>query len=109
MQRLLALLGLLAVGFNGLCDSPADPPTGPSSSPRAEVEWPGARTNGFVQLPNQWLLHPTGRQLVVGDFPINIAVHPHGKFAAVLHGGNGANEVIVFDIAKVKTVSRAEV
>src|SRR5438046_6444133 len=54
-------------------------------------------------------LSPTGKQLVVGDFPVNIAVHPGGKFAAVLHCGNSQNEVVVFDIAKPKIVSRAEI
>src|SRR5258706_607004 len=76
---------------------------------RPTVEWPGARTNGFVQLPNQWLLHPSGKQVVVGDFPVNIAVHPNGKFAAVLHGGNGENEGGVLDTTKATIVSRAEI
>src|SRR5262249_47981341 len=81
-----------------------------SSAPSStDVQVPGARTNGFVLLPNQWSLHPAGKQIVVGDFPVNIAIHPGGNYAAVLHSGNGANEVIIIDIAKEKNVSRAEI
>src|SRR3954470_24807800 len=74
-----------------------------------DLDIPGARTNGFVLLPNQWSLRPAGKHLIVGDFPVNIAVHPDGKYAAVLHSGNGPNEVLVFDISKPKIVSRAEI
>ncbi|HYR43991.1 MAG TPA: hypothetical protein VER98_13260, partial [Terriglobia bacterium] len=60
-----------------------------------DLDVPGARTNGFVLLPNQWSLRPAGKHVIVGDFPVNIAIHPEGKYAAVLHAGNGQNEVIV--------------
>jgi len=121
MRRLVLLLPLSALTFLPLKGAPPVDAARPAPSIKAaevsededegrvQIEWPGARTNGFVQLPNQWLLHPTGKQLVVGDFPVNIAVHPGGKFAAVLHCGNSQNEVIVFDIAKPKIVSRAEI
>jgi len=80
----------------------------------APVSWslaevPGTRTNGFVLLPNQWSLRPAGKQIVVGDFPVNIAIHPDGKYAAVLHSGNGPNEIIIIDIANEKSLSRAEI
>ena len=50
---------------------------------------PGLQRDGSVLLPNQWSLRPVGKQLPVGDFPINVALHPGGRFAAVLHGGYG--------------------
>src|SRR4051794_26161513 len=80
----------------------------PAFGQHVAIDTPGARTNGYVLLPNQWSLHPAGKQLIVGDFPVNIAVHPDGKFAAVLHSGNSENEVVVFEIAKNKIISRAE-
>src|ERR1700704_1454238 len=40
---------------------------------------PGQQADGTMQLPNQWFLHPVGKQIVLGDFPVNIAVHPGGK------------------------------
>src|ERR1051325_4707082 len=73
------------------------------------IDTPGARTNGYVLLPNQWSLHPAGKHLIVGEFPVNIAVHPDGKFAAVLHSGNSENEVVVFESAKNKIISRAQI
>ncbi len=35
------------------------------------------RASGWVVLlPNQWSLRPAGRQVPLGDFPVNIAMHP---------------------------------
>jgi hypothetical protein len=52
---------------------------------------PGKQTDGSVLLPNQWSLRPTGRQVELGDFPINVAVHPSGRFVVALHAGWGAH------------------
>ena len=57
-------------------------------------------------LPNQWSLRPAGKQVELGDFPINVAVHPGGRFAAVLHSGYSAHEILVVDIPAAKVVSR---
>jgi YVTN family beta-propeller protein len=62
-----------------------------------------------VLLPNQWSLRPVGRQVTVGDFPVNIQVSPDGRFAAVLHCGHGTNEIVTIEIATRKIVSRAPV
>src|SRR5262245_41591777 len=70
------------------------------------VVWPGRKADGSVLLPNQWSLRPVGRQLELGDFPVNIAIHPGGKFAAILHCGYGEHEIVVVDIAGNKIVSR---
>ena len=43
---------------------------------RPTATLPGIQHNGSVQLPNQWSLRPAGRQVVVGDFPVNLALHP---------------------------------
>ena len=75
----------------------------------AKVELPGLRPDGSVLLPNQWSLRPAGRQVPLGDFPVNIAVHPGGRFAAVLHCGYGQHEVIVVDVKAAQAVSRAKV
>lgn len=65
---------------------------------RGVPEVPGARGRGTVLLPNQWLLKPVGRQIALGDFPVNIAVAPDGKFAAVLHSGYGDQEIVVLSL-----------
>jgi DNA-binding beta-propeller fold protein YncE len=73
------------------------------------MDLPGATADGAVRLPNQWLLRPVGKQVLLGDFPVNIAMHPGGKYAAILHCGYGTHEVIVVEIAAGKIVSRAAV
>ncbi len=72
-------------------------------------ELPGPLADGAVLLPNQWQLRPAGEQVVTGDFPVNIALHPAGKFAAVLHCGYGPHEVVILDLAKHTIVSRERV
>ncbi len=62
-----------------------------------------------MQLPNQWSLLPAGTQLEVGDFPVNIAIHPEGKFLAILHVGYGTHEVIVVQLDRLRIVSRVAV
>ncbi len=68
---------------------------------------PGARPGGTVLLPNQWSLRPAGRQLALGDFPVNLALHPDGQFLAALHAGYGEHEIVLVDLKKQKIVSRA--
>jgi len=62
-----------------------------------------------VLLPNQWSLRPVGKQVELGDLPVNVAVHPGGRFAAVLHSGDSAHEIVVVDIAAATVVSRTHV
>jgi DNA-binding beta-propeller fold protein YncE len=68
---------------------------------------PGKQPDGSVLLPNQWSLRPAGRQIELRDFPINIAVHPGGRYAAVLHSGYSAHQVSIVDISAGETVSHA--
>src|SRR5882672_10419298 len=68
---------------------------------------PGLQPDGSVLLPNQWSLRPVGRQLNVGDFPVNVALHPGGTFAAVLHSGWGQHEVRILDVKNGRPVSQA--
>lgn len=73
------------------------------------VDLPGYRPDGSILLPNQWSLRPAGRQIELGDFPVNIALHPAGRFAAVLHCGHGRHEIVVVDLNGEKVVWRAPV
>ncbi|MDB6023650.1 MAG: Phosphoesterase family protein [Pedosphaera sp.] len=75
---------------------------------KARVELPGLRPDGSVLLPNQWSLRPAGQQVPLGDLPVNIAVHPDGRFAAVLHSGHGPHEIIVVDVIEAKVISRTK-
>jgi DNA-binding beta-propeller fold protein YncE len=88
----------------------SDDPPAKGAKP-LDRQLPGLRKDGFVQLPNQWKLKPAGRHIELGDFPVNIALHPTGQYAAVLHAGFKAHEVVVVDlnVAKTRIVSRAQV
>jgi DNA-binding beta-propeller fold protein YncE len=67
---------------------------------------PGLQKDGFVQLPNQWKLNPVGKQVEVGDLPVNVQLHPTGQFAAVLHCGLKDHEVVVLDLNAEKWKER---
>jgi DNA-binding beta-propeller fold protein YncE len=74
-------------------------------TPRAKV-LPGMRADGHVQLPTQWSLKPAGKQIPLGDFPVQIALHPQQDYAAILHAGYGEHEVVIVDLKTDKVVSR---
>src|SRR4030081_2544138 len=59
---------------------------------------PGKQSDGSVLLPNQWSLRPVGRQIELRDFPVNVAVHPGGRFAAVLHSGYSSHQLSIIDL-----------
>ena len=42
----------------------------------------------------------------LGNFPVNVALHPQGDWAAVLHSGYGPHEVVVVDLKTASVVSR---
>jgi DNA-binding beta-propeller fold protein YncE len=56
---------------------------------------PGLESSGMIRLPNQWALQPAGKQIPLGDFPVNLTLHPSGRWLAVLHAGYGTHEVAV--------------
>src|SRR5882672_1839381 len=96
MRHLQCLL--VTAGISGLVGCSSVDRAQTSASRQAPLQLPGIQEDGAVRLPNQWFLRPVGKQIVVGDFPVNLALHPGGKFAAVLHCGNGPNEIVVLEI-----------
>src|SRR5262249_1273559 len=68
---------------------------------------PGMQIGGAVLLPNQWSLRPAGKQLELGVFPVNIALHPGGRWLAVLHAGYGEHQVITVDLQRLAVIDRA--
>jgi DNA-binding beta-propeller fold protein YncE len=108
--RSLSLVALLAVTACAPTPPIPDHPATPHSAFRTpHSELPGAKPDGSVLLPNQWSLRPVGKQVELADFPINVAVHPGGRFAAVLHSGYSAHEILVVDIPAAEVVSRTAV
>lgn len=79
------------------------------AAPTANVSrLPGLQPSGDTLLPNQWSLHPAGKHMEVGDFPVNIALHPRAPYAAVMHSGYGKHEVIIIDLTTDQIVSRTD-
>jgi 6-phosphogluconolactonase (cycloisomerase 2 family) len=91
---LMSVCGALALG-----PKPSQEEGRHDRSPSPRV-LPGVHPDGVVQLPNQWSLRPAGTHLALGDFPVNIALHPDGKWAAVLHAGYGEHEIVVVELRK---------
>jgi len=80
------------------------------AAPRSVPFWsqlPGVKTDGSILLPNQWSLRPSGRQVALGDFPVNLAVHPSGKFVVALHSGFGSHELVSIHLPDGKVIARA--
>jgi len=96
LLKLSPILGLVLITAC-VCDPPP-----PLRRPAADL--PGQRADGSVLLPNQWSLRPAGKQIVTGDFPVNIAVHPEGRFAALLHSGYGRHQIVVVDVVSAAVV-----
>lgn len=111
-MRFRSLLAIaLVVGSSllllaGLDRQPSgDEPPPPKTARRGEGSprvLPGVLPDGAVQLPNQWQLRPVGKQLPMGDFPVNSALHPSGQYLAVLHAGMKEHEVMIIDLNKTK-------
>src|SRR5207245_6436156 len=93
-----------------ITDRPADQVRDPLQAKKSTPQplLPGVQATGAIQLPNQWSLRPAGKQVTLGDFPVNIAVHPSGRWLAILHAGYGTHDVAVFDTDKSqqKVISR---
>ncbi len=87
-MRILPALGILAFSLSSrtLADEP--------NAVASKVTWPGMTSAGTVVLPNGWSLKPAGRQSRLGDFPVQIAVHPSEPILAVRHAGYGEHEVV---------------
>jgi len=71
--------------------------------------WPGKQPDGSVLLHNEWSLNPAGKQVELGDFPVNVAVHPSSRYAAVLHAGYGPNQVMVVGLNFGQVISKQPV
>ncbi len=101
------LIAPLLAAYVAVIPAVAENPQNPNRNPN--VRWPGRQPDGSVLLPNLWSLRPVGHQIAMGDFPVNIAVHPDNRFAAVLHCGFGQNEIVVVDLRELKIISRTKI
>jgi YVTN family beta-propeller protein len=85
---------LFAVAIPCACSHFSIKATQQESQPRV---LPGRLAKNEVLLPNQWRLTPAGRQLALGDLPLNIALSPDGRYLAVNNNGWSDHQVIIVD------------
>lgn len=57
-------------------------------------------TSRRVLLPNGWQLTPVGKIVQLGDLPLNIAVSPDKKLAAVTNNGQSTQTIMLIDLKK---------
>src|SRR5436189_6214189 len=80
MRKILRTIVLLALLGAAGCRQPAiQAPAARAAAAggtAGQPVLPGKQSDGSVLLPNQWSLRPVGKQVELGDFPINVAVHP---------------------------------
>ena len=60
-----------------------------------------------VHLPNGWSLTPVGKSLALGDLPLNIAVSPSKRYAAVTNNGQSTQSLQLIDVKNEKVISTA--
>ncbi len=108
MPKQLVIILFLAFCLSG-CHSVTPTGSGSAVKPDSADGFPGPRPDGSVQLPNQWSLSPVGRQIAVGDFPVQVVIHPSGRFAAVLHCGYGPHEIVTLDLTRSRIITRARI
>jgi YVTN family beta-propeller protein len=65
--------------------------------------------NKKITLPNGWSLSPAGTQIPVGDLPLNIAVTPDQKYAAVTNNGQSKQSIQLISINDQKLLDTYEV
>jgi len=57
-----------------------------------------------VRLPNGWSISPAGKQIRLGDLPLNIAVSKSKKWAAVTNNGQSTQTLQLIDTKQEKVV-----
>ncbi|MCX6258495.1 MAG: bifunctional YncE family protein/alkaline phosphatase family protein [Bacteroidia bacterium] len=62
-----------------------------------------------ITLPNGWSLSPAGDQVPLGDLPLNIAVSPDLKYAAVTNNGQSKQSVQLIRLSDKKLLDTHEV
>ncbi|WCK55228.1 bifunctional YncE family protein/alkaline phosphatase family protein [Aneurinibacillus sp. Ricciae_BoGa-3] len=65
---------------------------------------PGPKPDGTGITPHGWTLTPAGKQLTLGDFPINCALSPDGKYLVVTNDGQGIQSLQVVDVQTQQVV-----
>jgi len=57
-----------------------------------------------IQLPNGWTLTPAGKNLQLGDLPLNIALSPSKRLMAITNNGQSTQSIELFDVKEEKLI-----
>jgi YVTN family beta-propeller protein len=66
----------------------------------------GPQGDGTGVTPNKWILTPAGLQVEVGDRPMAFAASPDGRYLAITNGGQGVQNLTLFDTYTNKVVQK---
>ncbi len=69
------------------------------------VELPGKYQN-YTLLPNGWRLTPAGKQVPIGELPLNMVVTKNERYAITSNSGMGVNSLSVVDIKTEREIQR---
>ncbi len=61
-----------------------------------------------ITLPNGWSLTPPGKQLPLGDLPLNMAISPDRTYLAVTNNGQSTQSLMVFNLLTEELVAMKE-
>ena len=53
-----------------------------------------------LRLPNGWSLTPVGKNILLGDLPLNMALSPGKKYVAITNNGQSVQTIQLFDAKK---------
>ncbi len=108
MRKFFFLLAAMLIGAGGCARWQKQPGVETVGNQSGQV-WPGKQPDGSMLLPNQWSLRPAGEQIPLADFPVNIALHPGGRYAAILHSGFSQHEIWVVDLPNRVVTSKTRI
>jgi YVTN family beta-propeller protein len=62
-----------------------------------------------ITLPNGWSLTPAGKQIPLGDLPLNIALSPSKKYLAVTNNGQSGQSLQLIDVRSQKILAEVAI
>ena len=65
--------------------------------------------NNKVGLPNGWTLTPVGKQIELGDLPLNLVISHNKKFAAVSNNGQSTQTIDLIDLALQRKIDSIQI
>jgi YVTN family beta-propeller protein len=70
---------------------------------------PGPATGGRILLPNGWYLSPAGKQLEIGELPLNMVVTPDEHFLITTDDGTAKQTLSIIDLQKWELIQKVPI